>query len=87
MLRLRTAAWAAALSWSIAGSGIGAVSPAAAQPYAGPFVPHRGMQITTTFHNDLGVRRRRLQQFCDSQAFHTFGNFFLFLLILKDRQR
>jgi len=54
MLRLRAAAWAAALSWSIAGSGIGSVSPAAAQPYAGPFVPHRGMQITTTFHNDLG---------------------------------
>lgn len=30
------------------------VLPAIAEEYAGPFVPHRGMQITTTFANDLG---------------------------------
>jgi outer membrane protein OmpA-like peptidoglycan-associated protein len=31
-----------------------AAHPAAAQEYAGPFVPHRGLQITTAFANDLG---------------------------------
>lgn len=31
-----------------------AVAPATAQPDGGPFVPHRGMTITTHFTNDMG---------------------------------
>lgn len=44
-----TSAFAAALVALLA-----AAAPACAQPDAGPFVPHRGMTITTHFTNDLG---------------------------------